>query len=126
MIAVTAVIIVALGGLATIDLFDCRDALPWMGDRPLWQELLFGAGMAIAVPLVLALVLWHGQRAAGAIAGIALAFVLHVTLALVVLLSLYSLAENIRRPKFKEIGLALLGLLLAGAIPIAFVWWACH
>ena len=91
-----------------------------------WQELLFGAGMAIAVPLVLALVLWHGQRAAGAIAGIALAFVLHVTLALVVLLSLYSLAENIRRPKFKEIGLALLGLLLAGAIPIAFVWWACH
>lgn len=127
-IAVTVTAIVVLGGLATVDYFDCWDVLPWMGDGlPWWRELLQGAGMAFAVPLVLATLLWWGQRRAGIIFGVALAFVLHVTLALVVLLSLYTLAENIVRPRSaRQVLLALGGIVFAGIVPIAFLWWACH
>jgi hypothetical protein len=136
-IALTVVVIVGLGGLATVDFFDCRDALPWMWkDTPWGLELLWGGLMAVAVPVVLAMVLWWGQRRAGIIFGVALAFVLHVTLALVVLVSLYTLAELIVRPRgarhvrsggrLREFVLAIGGIVFAGVGPIFFLWWACH
>ena len=52
-IVVTVAVVVVLGVLATIDLFDCREILPWMGDRPLGQEVVFGAAMAVLIPVVL-------------------------------------------------------------------------
>jgi hypothetical protein len=90
-------LIAVLGVLATLDLFDATVfgvavELPWMGDRPLGQELVGGAVAAIVVPLVLA-VLWGRLWRAGAIAGLALAFLLHVTIALVVLTGLYLAIE---------------------------------
>ena len=127
-IAVTALAIVVLGGLATVDFFDCRDALPWMWkDRTWGLELMYGGLFAVAVPVVLATLLWWGRWRAGVIFGIGLAFLLHVTLAIVVLLSLYTLAENVVKPRsVKQVLLALAGLAGAGVGSVYFLWWACH
>jgi hypothetical protein len=124
-IVATAALIVVLGGLATVDLFDCRDALPWMGDRPLAREVLFGGAMALAVPIVVGVALWHPIRRAGVIAGVALALLLHVTLALVVLYSVYSLLENLHPLRPRRIGAAVASLVVAGVLPLVFVAWAC-
>jgi hypothetical protein len=125
-ITLTALAIVALGGLATVDYFDCRDVLPWMGELPWWRELLQGGAMAIAIPVVIALLFWWGQARAGMIFGIALAFLLHVTLALVVLLSLFTLVEAVPQKRVGRILMALGGVLVAGVVPIGLLWWACH
>jgi hypothetical protein len=87
------VVIGTLGFFATMDLFDRGDWLPWMGDRSWMIELLAGIGGAIVVPLLFA-VLWLPRlRTAGVIAGIALACLLHVTLAVAGVTAFYQLAE---------------------------------
>lgn len=86
--------IVVLGVLATLDLFDAADVLPWMADRAWWAELLGGAAGAVVVPLVLS-VLWQRLWAAAVIAGMALAFLLHVTLAVVAVYGIYWVAESV-------------------------------
>jgi hypothetical protein len=90
-------LIALLGVLATFDLFDATVfglsvELPWMGDRPLGQQLVGGAVAAVAVPLTLA-VSWGRLWRAGAIAGVALALLLHITLALVALTGVYLAIE---------------------------------
>ena len=92
--ALTVLVIVVLGVLATLDLFDVSGtpALPWMGYRPWYAELAGGLAGAVVVPLVLAL-LWGPFRIAGAVVGVALAVLLHVTAALVALTALYRLLE---------------------------------
>lgn len=92
--ALTVLVIVVLGVLASLDLFDVSGtpALPWMGDRPWYAELAGGLAGAVVVPLVLAL-LWGPFRIAGAVVGVALAVLLHVTAALVALTALYRLLE---------------------------------
>ena len=71
--------IVVLGWFATLDLFDQGDWLPWMAGRPWWLELILGGAMAVVIPLLLALLWPSGTRKAGAITGVALAALLHVT-----------------------------------------------
>jgi hypothetical protein len=88
-ILVTVLIVAALGALATIDLFDCRELLPWMGDLPLAQEVLYGAVMAAVVPVLLS-VLWWEQWRAGVLIGTALALMLHVTVALVLVYGVFA------------------------------------
>jgi hypothetical protein len=88
--------VAVLGVLATLDLFDVLDVLPWMAHRAWWEELLFGAAMAVVVPSVLA-VLWGRLWRAGLIAGVALAVLLHVTLAVAALTGLYQLVERAPR-----------------------------
>jgi hypothetical protein len=77
--------VVGIGVVATLDLFDVVAVLPWMGDRPWHQELAYGALAAVIIPVALAL-LWVDLWRAGMIAGIALAWLLHVS-ALVVALA---------------------------------------
>src|SRR5262249_17358642 len=60
----TVLIITVLGILATLDLFDVWDVLPWMGDRSTGLELLGGALFAVVIPLALAM-LWGYLRKAG-------------------------------------------------------------
>ena len=73
------VAIAVLGWFATLDLFDRGEWLPWMGNRTWQRELVIGGGMAVVLPLVLA-VLWPpGTKKAGAIVGVGLAALLHVT-----------------------------------------------
>ncbi len=82
---VTVAAIVYLGYCATSDLVDRSWAgaldVPWMGDRPWWVEVAGGFSGAVVVPLALSL-LWGRLRMAGAIAGVVLAVLLHVTVGL--------------------------------------------
>lgn len=86
--------ITVLGVLATLDLFDVWDVLPWMGAAPWWQELLWGGLFAVVIPLVVSL-LWRGRWAQVAIAGVALATLLHVTVAVALVSVLYVVAERL-------------------------------
>ncbi|MFN0030257.1 MAG: DUF1353 domain-containing protein [Acidimicrobiales bacterium] len=93
-VAATFLSLIALGTLATVDLFLARPLLPWMRADQLWLQLLSGAGVAVAVPTALALLLWHPVRRAGVIAGVTLALLLHVTAALAVLTLAFRLADD--------------------------------
>lgn len=89
--------ILYLGASATADLVD-RDVpglwnLPWMHGS-LAAELVGGLGGAVVVPLLLA-VLWGRHYLAGAVAGVALATLLHVTAAVAVVALGYQLAERV-------------------------------
>ena len=92
-VAGTVGIVVALGVLATLDLIDVWDVLPWMGARPWWFEVVSGVVFAVVVPLAVS-VAWWRLWPAGAITGVALAFLLHVTAILFTLYAVYWLAET--------------------------------
>lgn len=94
--ALTLVLVVVLGSLGTADLFDVGPGLPWMGDRPWWLEVLGGLAGAVAVPLLLSLA-WGRFRVAGAIGGVAVAVLLHVSVALLLLTVLYQGVELLVR-----------------------------
>ncbi len=76
--AATLVVVMVLGCIATLDLFDLVKIVPWMGDRPWQTELLTGALAATTIPAALS-VLWGRLWRAGMIAGIACAWLLHVS-----------------------------------------------
>ena len=86
-------VIAVLGWFATIDLFDQGEWLPWMGNRKWYVELVTGGLGAIAIPLVFALLWPSGLRKAGAIVGVALAALLHVTIAVAAVTFAYQFAE---------------------------------
>lgn len=95
---VTIAVILYLGYSSTSDLVDRRWPLawqvPWMGEGSWWLELLGGLSGAVVLPLVLSL-LWGRFRMAGAIAGVMLAVLLHVTVGLAVVLVSYQLLERL-------------------------------
>ena len=89
-------LVVILGSLATVDLVDAGVRLPWMGDRPWWSEVVGGFAGAVAIPFVLGLT-WGRFREAGAILGVLLAVLLHVTVGLLLLTGLYLAVEWLAR-----------------------------
>ena len=98
--AASLLLVAALGAVATLDLLDVVAWLPWMGaDRPFWLELVGGLAGAVVVPLLLGLT-WGRFAVAGAVSGIALAVLLHVTVLLGLISLLYLAAEWVgrRRP----------------------------
>lgn len=88
----TLALVTVIGLLATLDLFDIVEVVPWMGDGAFLAELARGAGVAVALPALLGL-LWGRFRVAGWIMLVGLALLLHVTLALALLTGLYWLTE---------------------------------
>jgi hypothetical protein len=90
----TLLLVAALGVAATLDLFDAADVLPWMGERPWYVELLLGGLVAIVVPLLVS-ILWGRLWRAGAIAGIALALLLHVTVVVAAIYGTYWVLERL-------------------------------
>lgn len=94
--ATTIVLVALIGTLATVDLVDAGVELPWMGDRPWWSELAGGAAGAVAIPFLLGLT-WGRFRVAGAVLGVLLALLLHVTVALLLLTGLYQAVERLAR-----------------------------
>jgi hypothetical protein len=90
----TLLAIGALGTVATLDLLDIWDVLPWMGERWWVSELAWGLAFAVAIPLLLSL-LWGRLWPAGVIAGITLAFLLHVTAAVMAVYGLYWVVERL-------------------------------
>lgn len=113
--------ILYLGLAATLDLGDEEWRwvwnLPWMAG-PLWLEVLGGLAGAVVIPAALS-VAWLRYWRAGAIAGVALATLVHVTLAVLLVAAAYQFAEWVtdgpRRARF-VIGVT---FLLAFAV---FVW----
>ncbi|KQZ75194.1 DUF1353 domain-containing protein [Nocardioides sp. Root151] len=114
-------VVVVLGVLATLDLFDIGGSpeLPWMGDRPWWLELVGGLAGAIVVPLVLGLA-WGRFRMAGWVMGIGLAVLLHVTVGLLGVTALYQVTEkSVDRQPLIVAGVAVLVSILATGTVIA-------
>ncbi len=70
--------------------------VPWMADRPLWAEVAGGFSGAVVLPLALSL-LWGRLRMAGAIAGVLLAVLLHVTVGLAAIAATYLAVERLAR-----------------------------
>ena len=109
----TIATILYLGYSSTSDLFDRSWFLavdvPWMGDRGWWAEVAGGLAAAIVVPLALSL-LWGRLRMAGAIAGVMLAVLLHVTVGLAVIGATYIGLERLARRS------PLLAWVLAGVV----------
>lgn len=94
---VTIGVVLVLGTLATLDLFDLFGvALPWMGHRVWWQEVIGGFAGAVAIPFVLGLT-WGRFRVAGAVLGVLLAILVHVSLVLLALTGLYQGLEWLTR-----------------------------
>jgi len=94
LVVATLLLVAVLGVVATLDLLDVADVLPWMGDRPWAVELASGASMAVVIPLLVS-VLWRRLWRAGAIASIALALLLHVTVSVAVVYGIYWLLERV-------------------------------
>ena len=90
----TALTMLALGTLATLDLFDIVNFLPWMDERSFLAELIGGGIGAIIVPMLLCIPWWRLYPAA-LIATIAFAFLIHVTIVIAILLALYELLERL-------------------------------
>lgn len=111
----TLALIGVLGTIATLDLFDVVDRLPWMGDRPWWLELAGGLAGAVVIPLLLGLT-WGRFAAAGAIVGITLAVLLHVTVLLGLLTLLYQAVERLARRTPVAVAVAGAAVLLACAV----------
>ena len=116
----TIVAILYLGYSSTSDLFD-RSWLgavdvPWMGDRPWWAEVAGGLSGAIVLPLALSL-LWGRLRMAGAIAGVMLAVLLHVTVGLAVIGATYMALERLAR-RSPGAAWVLAGLVVAAALVV--------
>jgi hypothetical protein len=112
---VSVAAILYLGFSATVDLFDRSVPLawrvPWMGDRPWWLEVLGGLAGAVVVPLALSLG-WGRFRGAGAIAGVMLAVLLHVTVGLAAITLAYQGLEWLARrsPMAARAVVAVIGL----------------
>jgi hypothetical protein len=114
-----------LGYAATADLFDRSGHwwltvdLPWMGEGSFGWELLTGAAGAIVIPLAMGL-LWGAFRRAGWIAGVAVAVLFHVTIALLAVTGLYLVLEWVAG-KLSPVRLSLLALAVAVVAIAVFV-----
>jgi hypothetical protein len=108
-------LVAALGIAATLDLFDVVAWLPWMGaDRGFLLELAGGLAGAIVIPLLLGLT-WGRFAIAGAVTGIALALLLHVTALLLGLTVTYQAAERVAR-RTPAAGLVATALVVAASL----------
>lgn len=120
----TITLTTALGILATLDVVGLGAGwpgvreLPWMRAPTFWMDIVQGAAGAIVIPASLGL-LWGRFWRAGTIAGVALAFLLHVTIVIMVLTGLYWLLEKIGDI---DRGHLLLALLLLAAVLAAFIF----
>lgn len=86
--------VAATGVVATLDLADVWDVLPWMGRRGWLTELVLGLVFAVVIPLAVS-VLWGKRWRVAAIAGVTLAALLHVTAAVMAVYGLYWLLEKV-------------------------------
>jgi hypothetical protein len=87
-----------------------------MGDRPWWAEVVGGFAGAVVLPLALSL-LWGRLRMAGAIAGVMLAVLLHVTVGLALIAAAYVLLERLARSSSLA-AWALAGVVVVGSLAV--------
>lgn len=120
-VALTVLTVVVLGFLATMDLLDRTWfwALPWMNERAWYVEVAGGLAGAVVVPLALSLT-WGRFRVAGAVTGVALAVLVHVTVLLGLLSAAYWALEKIAA---KLPTLVLLAGLAVVALALGYTLW---
>ena len=118
--ALTLLVVAVLGVCATLDLFDVHATgvpeLPWMGDRRWYVELVGGLSGAVVIPMLMSL-LWGPFRIAGAVVGVTLAVLLHVTVGLLALTGLYRALEWLTA-KVPTLMVAALGVVTALALVV--------
>ena len=97
-IAALVLVVAYLGACATVQLVDRDYAwawdLPWMPEGSWWVEIGYGLAGAIVLPSVLSAT-WGKYWRAGLIAGVALAALFHVTLAIGILGLVYQGLERV-------------------------------
>jgi hypothetical protein len=94
--AVLSLLLVAgTGVVATLDLLDVVDVLPWMGERSWPVEVAGGFAAAVVLPGVLGLTWGRPFTVAGVVTLVALALLLHVTVAVGLLTLAYQAAERL-------------------------------
>lgn len=113
----TGIVVLVLGVLATINLVVDATLVPWMGDHGFWSELAFGLAGAVVIPIVLGVLLWAPIRAAGVIAGVAAAVLLHVMVLVTATYFVYLAIE--RAPRWLQTTLAI----TAGAASLGLFAW---
>lgn len=122
---VTFLAIALLGVAATVDLFDVRPdwipPVPWMGEQGTLAELLAGGAAGVTLPFLFALT-WGQFWKAGAILGITVALLLHVSIAILGLTALYQMLERLatRWPR-TAVGLAA-AFVVASAATFVAAW----
>ena len=122
----TLLLVVWLGWCATWDLLDAPAPLapgvPWIAEGGWAAELLGGVAGAVVVPLLLAS-LWGRFARAGAVLGVGLAALLHVTVVLAVLTAAYQALERLvtRHPTLAARAGATLVLACAVVVGLALV-----
>ncbi len=98
-----------LGYQATADLVGrsgswvCTYELPWIVGDTFWEEFLSGGLFAILIPVAMSVLWWRFWRA-GAIAGIAIAFLLHVTIGIALVQAVNVFVETIASRGWGSIG----------------------
>lgn len=118
----TLLLVAVLGVFATLDLFDRGGVtLPWMGKEGWWLELAGGMAGAIVFPLVLGAA-WGRFYIAGAITGIALALLLHVSVLLGAISLVYLAAEWLARRRPLALTVAG-GIVVAACIVLVLALW---
>ena len=114
----TILVIALLGIAATADLFDVRPTwfppVPWIGEQDAIAELIAGGAAAVVLPFLLALT-WGQFWKAGAILGISLGLLLHVTIALLGLTLLYQVLERIAT-RWPLLSLGLAGVIVGASV----------
>lgn len=125
-VAVTAGVVLVLGAAATADLLDCREWLFWMADRSFVAEVSLGLVGAVTVSGLLSLLWGAGRRRAGWVAGVALALLVHVTVALGIVSAVFTAVDRAVEHRFGAAAAWAAGAGLAGAGVLAFVDWACR
>lgn len=90
-------LIVILGTAATVTLVTDLELVPWMGRRPWWAEMLLGFAGAVVIPPILGALMWRPIWKAGIIAGVGVAVLLHVMVAVGVVYGLYAGIERLPR-----------------------------
>ncbi|WP_344172398.1 hypothetical protein [Kribbella lupini] len=98
----TLALVVALGLVAFVDLFDWWNVLPWMGANDTGWELLFAAVGAFVVPAGLS-ILWWKLWPAGVITGVSLSVCLYPTLILLALTALFAALDYATRNRTEPV-----------------------
>ncbi|MGV9451534.1 DUF1353 domain-containing protein [Streptomyces sp. NPDC003635] len=125
-VGMTGLGILVLGAWATLDLFDGEISwlgnLWWMGDRPCWVELIGGLTAAVVLSVGWS-VTWGRFWRAGAIVGVSLAVLLHVTVAVLCITAVYQVMERLTKWAPRAAGaLAALGMVAALGAFVAVLW----
>jgi len=123
-VGATVVVVVVLGALATADVLDWRSPLPWMGELPFGVEVARGFGMAVVITGALSLTWWPHWRA-GWITGLALALLVHVTVAVGIVVAVFnSLDRLFQLQLLKAVLWALLAVVVTVSVLLLVRWAA--